>query len=367
MQRERAMREARTVAQIKHPNVIVVHDVVEQDGRPWIVMELVEGPSLADRLSSGGPVAPREAARIGIALLGALRAAHARGVLHRDIKPANVLMETGTGRVVLTDFGIAQVPGVTTLTEAGGFVGSPEYTAPERMAGRGTGPEADLWSLGVLLCAALSGESPFQPRLVGRCAARGRLRRDRTPGSRPPVARRRRRAAGAGPAARGWTSPRPSGCCAAICIRAARRSAGRAGPDAATHPAGGAVGPRPWRGRTLRAGPWALQPATRAPRACATPRTVPAAAGRRASRRRAAGTRPGPHAARAHPRRPHPQPYARRTQRAHPGSADPGRARRPGAGRRRPAAHRPHPRSPCWSRWRWSCSAARAPASRPWS
>ncbi|WP_432141437.1 serine/threonine-protein kinase [Streptomyces sp. bgisy084] len=167
VQRERAMREARTVAQIKHPNVIVVHDVVEQDGRPWIVMELVEGPSLADRLQSGGPVAPREAARIGVALLGALRAAHTRGVLHRDIKPANVLMESGTGRVVLTDFGIAQVPGVTTLTDAGGFVGSPEYTAPERMAGRGTGPEADLWSLGVLLCAALSGASPFHRDSLG--------------------------------------------------------------------------------------------------------------------------------------------------------------------------------------------------------
>ncbi|MFD8548560.1 protein kinase [Streptomyces sp. NPDC059649] len=167
VQRERAMREARTVAGIKHPNVIVVHDVVEQDGRPWIVMELVEGPSLADRLQSGGPVAPREAARIGVALLGALGAAHARGVLHRDLKPANVLMESGTGRVVLTDFGIAQVPGVTTLTDAGGFVGSPEYTAPERMAGRPTGPEADLWSLGVLLCAALNGESPFRRDSLG--------------------------------------------------------------------------------------------------------------------------------------------------------------------------------------------------------
>lgn len=167
VQRERAVREARTVAGIKHPNVIVVHDVVEQDGRPWIVMELVEGPSLADRLQSGGPVAPREAARIGVALLGALRAAHTRGVLHRDIKPANVLMESGTGRVVLTDFGIAQVPGVTTLTDTGGFVGSPEYTAPERMSGRGTGPEADLWSLGVLLCAALSGASPFHRDSLG--------------------------------------------------------------------------------------------------------------------------------------------------------------------------------------------------------
>lgn len=166
-QRARAMREARTVARIRHPGVIVVHDVVEQDGRPWIVMELIEGPSLAVRLRSGGPVAPREAARIGVALLGALRAAHTRGVLHRDLKPANVLMEPGTGRVVLTDFGVAQVSGVTTLTDAGGFVGSPEYTAPERMAGGGTGPEGDLWSLGVLLCAALSGASPFHRDSLG--------------------------------------------------------------------------------------------------------------------------------------------------------------------------------------------------------
>ncbi|MFD7664868.1 serine/threonine-protein kinase [Streptomyces sp. NPDC059788] len=166
-QRARAMREARTVAQIKHPNVIVLHDVVEQDARPWIVMELVDGPSLADRLTSGGPLAPREVARIGLALLGALRAAHARGVLHRDIKPANVLLESGTGRVVLTDFGVAQVPGSTTLTETGGFVGSPEYTAPERMSGLHAGPAADLWSVGVLLCAALSGRTPFHRESLG--------------------------------------------------------------------------------------------------------------------------------------------------------------------------------------------------------
>ncbi|POX35939.1 serine/threonine protein kinase, partial [Streptomyces sp. Ru73] len=166
--RERMLREARTVAQIKHPNVIVVHDVVTQDDRPWIVMELVDGGSLADRLAAGGPLAPREAARIGVALLGALRVAHARGVLHRDIKPANVLLEAGTGRVVLTDFGIAQVPGGSTLTESGTFVGSPEYTAPERMSGRGTGPEGDLWSLGVLLCTALSGgRTPFHRDSLG--------------------------------------------------------------------------------------------------------------------------------------------------------------------------------------------------------
>lgn len=158
---ERALREARTVAQIKHPNVIVLHDVVEQDGHPWIVMELVDGASLADRMGARGPLGAHEAGRVAAALLDALRVAHARGVLHRDIKPANVLVEAGTERVVLTDFGIAQVDGATTLTETGAFVGSPEYTAPERMTGRRTGPESDLWSLGVLLCTLVSGESPF--------------------------------------------------------------------------------------------------------------------------------------------------------------------------------------------------------------
>ncbi|GHF47452.1 hypothetical protein GCM10010218_31030 [Streptomyces mashuensis] len=166
-QYDRTLREARTVAQIKHPNVIVMHDIVEQDGRPWIVMELVEGCSLAGRLAADGPLGPEEAARIGLGLLGALRAAHARGVLHRDIKPPNVLLEAGTGRAVLTDFGIAQVPGATTITEAGAFVGSPEYTAPERMSGGAAGPGSDLWSLGVLLCTSLSGASPFHRDSLG--------------------------------------------------------------------------------------------------------------------------------------------------------------------------------------------------------
>lgn len=161
-QRERTLREAQAVAQLSHPHVMVVHDVVEDDERPYIVMELIDGDSLADRIATDGPVDAREAARIGADLLNALRTAHAAGVLHRDIKPANVVIEDGTDRVVLTDFGIAQVPGASTLTEAGSFVGSPEYTAPERMSGAGTGPASDLWSVGALLCAALSGESPFR-------------------------------------------------------------------------------------------------------------------------------------------------------------------------------------------------------------
>ena len=164
---ERALREARTVARIKHAHVVVVHDVVEQDGRPWIVMELVDGRSLAEILAKDGPVDPREAARIGAAVTSAVRAAHAHDVLHRDIKPANVLIENGTGRVVLTDFGIARMLGTTTLTEKGEFVGSPEYCAPERMSGQEPGPQSDLWSVGVLLCAAVRGQSPFRRESLG--------------------------------------------------------------------------------------------------------------------------------------------------------------------------------------------------------
>ncbi|WP_406439601.1 serine/threonine protein kinase [Streptomyces sp. NBC_00631] len=167
LRRERTLREAQAVAQLHHPHIIVVHDVVEDDGRPYIVMELIDGGSLADRIGRRGPVDAGEAARIGIALLSALRTAHEAGVLHRDIKPANVLVEAGSGRVVLTDFGIAQVAGATTLTETGSFVGSPEYTAPERMSGVRTGPASDLWSLGALLCATLSGESPFRRDSLG--------------------------------------------------------------------------------------------------------------------------------------------------------------------------------------------------------
>ncbi|MFD5552938.1 serine/threonine-protein kinase [Streptomyces sp. NPDC127068] len=160
--RGRTLREARAVAGLRHPNVVVVHDVVEHEDDAYIVMELVTGGSLADRVAAHGPLPVAEAARIGIDLLGALSAAHATGVLHRDLKPDNVLLEAGSGRVVLTDFGVARVPGSRTLTEEGMFVGSPEYSAPERMSGGPSGPEADLWSLGVLLCAALTGRSPFR-------------------------------------------------------------------------------------------------------------------------------------------------------------------------------------------------------------
>ncbi|WP_329013937.1 serine/threonine-protein kinase [Streptomyces sp. NBC_01601] len=157
---ERMRREARAAARLDHPAVVEVHDVAVVDGRPWIVMELVHGRSLGSALQEG-TLDPREAARIGLEVLGALETAHAAGVLHRDVKPDNVLLGR-YDRVVLTDFGIAQIEGETQLTDTGGFVGSPEYTAPERVLGRRPGPASDLWSLGVVLYTATEGVSPFR-------------------------------------------------------------------------------------------------------------------------------------------------------------------------------------------------------------
>ena len=157
----RLEREAWAAARVANRNVVTVYDVATQDGRPWIVMELVRGVSLADALDAEGPLTPQRAAHIGAEVLAALRAAHAAGVLHRDVKPANVLL-SNDGRVVLTDFGIAMVEGSSALTMTGEVIGSPEFLAPERALGRTPGPESDLWSLGVLLYAAVEGNSPFR-------------------------------------------------------------------------------------------------------------------------------------------------------------------------------------------------------------
>jgi serine/threonine protein kinase len=157
---ERMRREARAAARLDHPAVVNVHDVAVVDGQPWIVMELVHGRSLGSALQEG-TLDAREAARIGLEVLGALEAAHAAGILHRDVKPDNVLLGRHD-RVVLTDFGIAQIEGETNLTDTGGFVGSPEYIAPERVLGQRPGPASDLWSLGVVLYAATEGVSPFR-------------------------------------------------------------------------------------------------------------------------------------------------------------------------------------------------------------
>lgn len=157
----RLEREAWAAARVSHRGVVTVHDVAVDGGRPWIVMELVRGLALSDVLDAEGPLPPRRAARIGAEVLNALRAAHEAGVLHRDIKPGNVLIGND-GRVVLSDFGIATVEGSSGLTMTGEIIGSPEFLAPERALGRPPGPESDLWSLGVLLYAAVEGNSPFR-------------------------------------------------------------------------------------------------------------------------------------------------------------------------------------------------------------
>ncbi|MER7997956.1 serine/threonine-protein kinase [Streptomyces sp. NPDC095613] len=157
----RTRTEARAAARITHPGVVTVHDVLDHDDRPWIVMQYVDGPSLADTIKASGPLAVHEAARIGLETLDALRAAHAAGVLHRDVKPGNVLLERGS-RVLLTDFGIAAIEGDSTLTRTGELIGSIDYLAPERVRGSDPGPASDLWSLGVTLYTAVQGNSPFR-------------------------------------------------------------------------------------------------------------------------------------------------------------------------------------------------------------
>lgn len=158
--RRRAVREAQMAARLNHPNVVRVFDIVEEDGRPWIVMEHVPFPSLRDVLAEDGPLPPGQAARIGLAVLAALRAAHRAGVLHRDVKPANVLLGQGD-RAVLTDFGIARAADSPALTSSSLVIGSPSYIAPERAHGGRTAPAGDLWGVGATLYTAVEGRPPF--------------------------------------------------------------------------------------------------------------------------------------------------------------------------------------------------------------
>ncbi|MFF5085372.1 protein kinase [Actinoplanes sp. NPDC000266] len=159
--RERAIREARAIARIDHPHVVRIFDVVEHEGSPWIVMELVRARSLFDVVSQDGPLEPERAARIGLDVLGALQAAHRAGILHRDVKPANVLVGAN-GRVVLTDFGLAMTAGDSAMTRTGVMLGSPSYLAPERARDEPASAKSDLWSLGATLYAAVEGRPPYQ-------------------------------------------------------------------------------------------------------------------------------------------------------------------------------------------------------------
>jgi serine/threonine protein kinase len=156
----RALTEAQLAARLQHPNVVGIFDVIEEDGRPWIVMELFQYRSLRDIVRADGPLQPTRVARLGLGILAALRAAHAVGIVHRDVKPANILVSP-EDRAVLTDFGIARATDSSTLT-ADLLVGSPSYIAPERAWGGPAGPPADLWALGAALYTAVEGRAPFE-------------------------------------------------------------------------------------------------------------------------------------------------------------------------------------------------------------
>jgi hypothetical protein len=228
--RERTLREARTTARLNHPHVVQIYDVIQTEPWPWIVMEYVRSRSLHQIIKQNGPLTPARVAQIGLAVLSALRAAHAAGVLHRDVKPANVLL-SDDGRVVLTDFGLAIFEGVeSAVTRPGLVLGTALYVAPERARDGTSSPEADLWSLGATLYAAVEGRSPYarpttlatltalatEPpdpaRKAGplRTVLTGLLRRNPRARLAPVEAQRmlERVAAGA-PRPRPWLAPRP--------------------------------------------------------------------------------------------------------------------------------------------------------------
>ena len=158
---ERILREVRAGGRLNDPAVVTVYDVVTDQGTTWIVMELVEAPTLADLVRAQGPMPEQQVAMIGERVLSALQAAHAAGIVHRDVKPANIMVAPD-GRVKLTDFGIAHAIDDPRLTTSGMIVGSPAFMAPERVEGREAMPESDLWSLGATLYFAVEGIVAFE-------------------------------------------------------------------------------------------------------------------------------------------------------------------------------------------------------------
>jgi eukaryotic-like serine/threonine-protein kinase len=160
---ERFRREARAAAVISHPGVARVYDYGERSSEPFIVMELVDGDTLAQRIARGGPLPWQHAFAIAEQVAAALSAAHTHGVVHRDVKPANILIDRA-GRVKVTDFGIARAARATTLTRPGMVLGSANYVAPEQAQGNPVGPAADLYSLGCVLFESVTGTTPYQGR-----------------------------------------------------------------------------------------------------------------------------------------------------------------------------------------------------------
>lgn len=158
---QRVLREARTAGRLNDPAVVTVYDVLQESGNTYIVMELIQAPTLSDLVKRSGPLPQDAVAALAGQLLSALEAAHGAGVVHRDVKPSNVMV-LPNGRVKLTDFGIAQSLDDPRLTTSGILIGSPTYIAPERIQGAEAEPSSDLWSLGQVLFFAVEGYSPYE-------------------------------------------------------------------------------------------------------------------------------------------------------------------------------------------------------------
>ncbi|MFI9404899.1 protein kinase [Nocardia sp. NPDC052316] len=186
----RAMREGRIAARLHHPHAITVFDVAEEDGQPWLVMEYMDAPSLAAKLSGKRTLPPVEVARVGAQAAAALAAAHEAGIMHRDVKPANLLVGDD-GTVKLTDFGISRAVGDVTVTATGFLAGTPAYLAPEVARGENPEPASDVFALGSTLYAAVEGQPPFgesdNPLAVLHAVARGQVPEPKHAGALGPV------------------------------------------------------------------------------------------------------------------------------------------------------------------------------------